>query len=92
VNAGDHVDIYYHTAAAGTTELALLAPNVTILRAPAKDLPTIIGADAALAQKLVLAVDTGTLWFLLRPAAQAQEAPKKLLTSQQLLALIQSQR
>jgi pilus assembly protein CpaB len=92
VNAGDHVDIYYETAAAGTTDLALLAANVTILRAPTKDTPAIIRADAPLAQKLALAVDTGTLWYLLRPAAQAQEAPKKLLTSQQLLALIQSQR
>ncbi|MFL5953775.1 MAG: Flp pilus assembly protein CpaB [Gaiellaceae bacterium] len=92
VNNGDHVDIYYETAAAGTTDLALLAANVTILRAPAKDQPTVIGADAVLAQKLALAVDTGTLWFLLRPAAQAHEAPKKLLTSQQLLSLIQSER
>jgi len=92
VNSGDHVDIYYETAAAGTTELALLAANVTILRAPTKDVPALVKADAGLAQKLALAVDTGTLWYLLRPASQAQEAPKKLLTSQQLLALIQAQR
>lgn len=89
---GDHVDVYYETAAAGTTDLALLASNVVILRAPTKDAPVIIKADAPLAQKLALAGDTGSLWFLLRPASQAQDAPKKLLTSQQLLNLIQAQR
>ena len=34
----------------------------------------IIRADAGLAQKLALASDSGTLWFLLRPAGNAKEA------------------
>jgi Flp pilus assembly protein CpaB len=92
VNDGDHVDIYYETGASGTTDLALLASNVTILRAPTKDQPAVLKADAPLAQKLALAGDTGSLWFLLRPAAESQNAPKKLLTSEQLLALIQAER
>jgi Flp pilus assembly protein CpaB len=92
VGDGDHVDIYYETGSAGSTDLALLAANVTILRAPAKDTPVVLKADAAAAQKLALAGDTGSLWFLLRPSAQAKEPPRKLLTSQQLLALIQAER
>jgi Flp pilus assembly protein CpaB len=91
VNDGDHVDVYYETAASGTTGLALLAGNVVVLRSPTKDNPVILKADAALAQKLALATDTGSLWFLLRPSSQAQDAPKKFLTSQQLLDLIKAQ-
>jgi Flp pilus assembly protein CpaB len=89
---GDHVDVYYETGSAGTTALALLAANVTVLRAPTKDTPALFKADAPLAQRLALGVDTGTLWFLLRPSAQVKEAPKKLLTSQQLLALIEAEK
>ncbi len=89
---GDHVDIYYETGAAGTTDLALLASNVAVLRAPTADLPVVLRADAATAQKLALAVDTGSLWCLLRPAAAAKQAPKRVLTSDQLLALIRAQR
>ena len=92
VSDGDHVDVYYETAASGTTDLALLAADVTVLRAPTKDAPAVLKADAATAQKLALGVDTGTLWFLLRPSAQSQNAPKKLLTSAQLLALIQAEK
>jgi Flp pilus assembly protein CpaB len=92
VSDGDHVDVYYETGAAGTTELALLAPDVTVLRAPAKDTPAVLKADAATAQKLALGADTGTLWFLLRPSAQAKQAPRKLLTSQELIALIQAEK
>ena len=43
------------------------------MRAPAADgQPAILRADAALAQKLALASDSGTLWFLLRPAGDAK--------------------
>jgi Flp pilus assembly protein CpaB len=92
VQDGDHVDIYYETAASGTTDLALLAGDVTILRAPTKGAPAVLKADAATAQRLALGVDTGSLWFLLRPSAEAQNAPRKLLTSQQLLAMIEAER
>jgi Flp pilus assembly protein CpaB len=89
---GDHVDVYYETGSAGSTLLALLASNVVVLRAPAKDTPVVLKADAALAQRLALAGDTGSLWFLLRPSAQAKHAPAKLITSQELLTLIQRER
>ena len=92
VGDGDHVDIYYETAAAGTTNLALLASNVTVLRAPTKDVPALLKANAGIGQTLALASDTGTLWFLLRPSAQAKDAPRKNITSQQLLALIQAEK
>ena len=45
-----------------------------------------------LAQKLALASDSGTLWFLLRPAGDAKNAPKKSITSTQLLAQINGQK
>ncbi len=45
-----------------------------------------------LAQKLALASDTGTLWFLLRPAGDAKNAPKKSITSAELLAQINGQK
>jgi hypothetical protein len=63
------------------------------MRAAAADgSPTILRADAGLAQKLALASDSGTLWFLLRPAGDAKNAPKKSITSIELLREIQGQR
>ena len=63
------------------------------MRAPAAEgQPAILRADAGLAQKLALASDTGTLWFLLRPAGDAKNAPKKPITSAELLAQINGQR
>ena len=38
--------------------------------------PTILRADAGLAQTLALASDTGVMWFLLRPAGNAKEPPR----------------
>ncbi len=63
------------------------------MRAPAADgQATILRADAALAQKLALAADSGTLWFLLRPAGDAKNPPKKAITSAALLAQINGQK
>jgi len=93
VSSGDRVDIYYGTGASGGTILGLLAPNVLVMRAAAADgSPPILRADAGLAQKLALASDSGTLWFLLRPAGDAKNAPKKSITSIELLREIQGQR
>ena len=61
-------------------------------RTSAEASPAILRADAALAQKLALASDSGTLWFLLRPAGDAKNAPKKSITSTQLLAQINGQK
>jgi hypothetical protein len=89
VASGDRVDIYYETGSSGGTVLGLLAPNVLVMRAPAAEgSPAILRADAGLAQTLALASDSGTLWFLLRPAGDAKNAPKKSITSTELLALI----
>jgi Flp pilus assembly protein CpaB len=92
VSSGDRVDVYYETGSNGGTILGLLAPNVLVLRAGSGAAPAIIKADAALAQTLALASDSGTLWFLLRPAGDAKEAPKKSITSTELLAKINGQR
>jgi Flp pilus assembly protein CpaB len=92
VSSGDRVDIYYQTGSTGGTILGLLAPNVLIMRAPTGGAPAIIRADAPLAQKLALASDSGTLWFLLRPAGDAKNPPKKSITSTELLAQINGQR
>jgi Flp pilus assembly protein CpaB len=92
VSSGDRVDIYYQTGSTGGTILGLLAPNVLIMRAPTGGAPAIIRADAPLAQKLALASDSGTLWFLLRPAGDAKNPPKKSITSAELLAQINGQR
>jgi Flp pilus assembly protein CpaB len=91
VASGDRVDVYYQTGSTAGTILGLLAPNVFIMRAPTAGGPAIIRADAALAQKLALASDSGTLWFLLRPAGNAKNPPRKAITSSQLLAEINSQ-
>jgi Flp pilus assembly protein CpaB len=92
VSSGDRVDVYYQTGSEGGTILGLLAPNVLIMRAPTGGAPAIIRADAPLAQKLALASDSGTLWFLLRPAGDAKNPPKKSITSTELLAQINGQR
>ena len=92
VSSGDRVDVYYETGSNAGTILGLLAPNVLVLRAGSGAAPAIIKADAALAQTLALATDSGTLWFLLRPAGDAKEAPKKSITSTELLAKINGQR
>jgi Flp pilus assembly protein CpaB len=92
VSSGDRVDVYYQTGSEGGTILGLLAPNVLIMRAPTGGAPAIIRADAPLAQKLALASDSGTLWFLLRPAGDAKNPPKKSITSTELLAQITGQR
>jgi Flp pilus assembly protein CpaB len=93
VSSGDRVDIYYGTGTNGGTILGLLAPSVLVMRAPAGDgAPAILRADAGLAQKLALASDSGTLWFLLRPAGDAGKTPKKSITSIELLREIQGQR
>jgi Flp pilus assembly protein CpaB len=93
VASGDRVDIYYETGSSNGTVLGLLAPNVLVMRAAAADgSPTILRADAALAQTLALASDSGTLWFLLRPAGDAKEPPKKSITSAELLAKINARR
>ena len=89
---GDRVDIYYGTGAATGQLLGLLAPNVLLLQAPAAEgTPAILRLPAPVAQTLALASDTGTLWFLLRPAGDAKNPPKKVITQQQLLALISAQ-
>ena len=93
VASGDRVDIYYGTGSNQGTLLGLLAPDVLVMRAPAAEgSPAILRADAGLAQKLALASDSGTLWFLLRPAGNAKKTPKRAITSAQLLAEIQSGR
>lgn len=93
VASGDRVDIYYETGSSGGTMLGLLAPNVLLMRAPdAVGGPAIIRADAGLAQTLALASDSGVLWFLLRPAGNAKEPPKKTITSTELIALIRGRR
>lgn len=88
VASGDHVDVYYQAGSSEGTILGLLEPNVLIMRAGA---PVIIRADAGLAQKLALASTTGTLWFLLRPAGNAKAAPKRSITSTDLLEQITRQ-
>jgi len=88
VASGDRVDIYYQTGSNEGTVLGLLAPNVLVMRAGT---PMIMRADAGLAQTLALASNTGTLWFFARPAGNAQPAPRRKITSTQLLERINSQ-
>jgi len=92
VSNGDHVDIYYETAGNGGTVLGLLASNVLVMRAPANGTPAILRLKAPEAQTMALASDSGTLWFLLRPAGDAKEPPRKAITTQELQALITSQK
>jgi Flp pilus assembly protein CpaB len=86
---GDRVDIYYGTGEGPKQLLGLLAPNVLLLSAPAADgSPAILRLPAQAAQAVALASDTGSLWFLLRPAGDAKKPPRKVITQQQLLALM----
>ena len=90
VASGDRVDIYYETAGNGGTVLGLLASNVLVMRAPTAGTPAILRLPAPQAQTMALASDSGTLWFLLRPAGDAKDGPIKAITTQQLQQLIQS--
>ena len=92
VASGDRVDIYYEIGAESGNVLGLLAANVLVMRAPTADgVPAILRAPAPLAQTLALAADTGSMWFLLRPAGDAKNPPKKAVSTQQLQQLITSQ-
>ena len=91
VSSGDRVDVYYETAGAGGTVLGLLASNVLIMRAPVGGSPAVLRLNAPQAQTMALASDSGTLWFLLRPAGDAKEPPRKAITTQQIQQLITSQ-
>jgi Flp pilus assembly protein CpaB len=88
---GDHVDVYYETGSTGGNVLGLLASNLLLLKAPINGAPAVFRANATLAQTLALASDSGTLWFLARPAGNAKKTPKRAITSQELLALITAQ-
>lgn len=93
VASGDRVDIYWASGSDAGTILGLLAPNILVMRAPAAEgQPAVLRADAAVAQKLALASDTGTLWFLARPAGNAKAPPKKAITVAELVAQIQGRR
>ena len=92
VASGDRVDVYYGTGATGGTVLGLLQPNVLVMRAPdGAGSPAILRLDAGAAQRMALAADTGTIWFLLRPAGNAKNPPKRTITTQDLLRQISSQ-
>jgi Flp pilus assembly protein CpaB len=91
VASGDRVDIYYEAPGSGGTVLGLLAPNVLVMRAPAVGAPAVLRAEAPLAQKLALASTSGTLWFLARPAGNAKPAPKRSITSTDILQQISRQ-
>jgi Flp pilus assembly protein CpaB len=91
VASGDRVDVYYETAGAGGTVLGLLASNVLVMRAPGAGAPAILRLNSAQAQTMALASNSGTLWFLLRPAGNAKEPPRKAITTQQIQQLITSQ-
>lgn len=88
VATGDRVDIYYEVPGAGGNALGLLMPNVLVMRAGA---PVILRLPAQQAQTIALASTSGTLWFLLRPAGDAKNPPRRTVTTQQLQALITSQ-
>ena len=88
VASGDRVDIYFETGSSNGTVLGLLASNVLVMRAAAAGAPAILRLNAPQAQTMALASDTGTLWFLLRPAGDAKEPPRKAITTQQIQQLI----
>jgi Flp pilus assembly protein CpaB len=88
--SGDRVDIYFETGSSDGTVLGLLASNVLVMRAPANGAPAILRLNAPQAQTMALASDSGTLWFLLRPAGDAKEPPRKAITTQQIQQLIAS--
>jgi Flp pilus assembly protein CpaB len=92
VSSGDRVDIYFSAGSAGGNVLGLLAANVLVMRAPTADgVPAILRLPAPLAQTVALAADTGSMWFLLRPAGDAKNPPRKAISTQQLQQMITSQ-
>jgi Flp pilus assembly protein CpaB len=88
VASGDRVDIYFETGSSNGTVLGLLASNVLVMRAAANGAPAILRLNSPQAQTMALASDSGTLWFLLRPAGDAKEPPRKAITTQQIQQLI----
>lgn len=85
---GDKVDMYLGITGAQGNLLTLFAPAVEIMRAPVPGSNVaLIKADAGLAQKIAFASDSGTLWFLLRPAVDAKKPPAQTVTIQTLLAI-----
>lgn len=92
VGDGDRVDIYYEAPGAGGTVLGLLTPNVLVMKAPvAENDPAVLRLDAPQAQRVALGADSGTLWFMLRPAGNAKATPPVAVTTEQLLAQISRQ-
>lgn len=92
VASGDRVDIYFETGGTGGNVLGLLASDVLVMRAPtAEGVPAILRLNASQAQMVALAADTGVMWFLLRPAGDAKQPPRRAVTTQQLQQLINSQ-
>ena len=92
VSSGDRVDIYFETGATGGNVLGLLASNVLVMRAPtAEGVPAVLRLNSPQAQMVALAADTGVMWFLLRPAGDAKQPPRRAVTTQQLQQLINSQ-
>jgi len=59
-----------------------------VMRAAANGAPAILRLNSPQAQTMALASDSGTLWFLLRPAGDAKEPPRKAITTQQIQQLI----
>ena len=92
VSSGDRVDIYFETGSTGGNVLGLLASNVLVMRAPtAEGVPAVLRLNSPQAQMVALAADTGVMWFLLRPAGDAKQPPRRAVTTQQLQQLINSQ-
>ena len=92
VSSGDRVDIYFETGATAGNVLGLLASNVLVMRAPtAEGVPAVLRLNSPQAQMVALAADTGVMWFLLRPAGDAKQPPRRAVTTQQLQQLINSQ-
>ena len=89
---GDRIDIYYGTGSrrGSSSGCSRRTSSSSALR-PRRAHPRSSGCPAAAAQTVALASDTGTLWFLLRPAGDAKNPPKRVITQQQLLALINAQ-
>jgi len=91
VESGDRIDIYFETGATGGNVLGLLASNVLVMRAPSGGSPAVLRLNSTEAQTIALASDSGVMWFLLRPAGDAKEPPRRAITTDQLQKLINSQ-
>ena len=92
VASGDRIDIYFETGATGGN--APRAPRLERARharARAMGPRRSSASTAAQAQLVALASDTGVMWFLLRPAGDAKEPPRKAITTDELQKLINSQ-